>query len=341
MFENLRRDVRVGVRVLLKELTFCTLAILVLAFGICGVTAMVAVVDGVIVRGFSFPNADRLVHVDFIDPTTGSGQYANHRMASMDFVELAAAQQSFTMTAAYTGGETVNMTVDGEPRRYEASCVTPDLFRILGIDPALGRDFRPADGRPGAEKVAIISHGLWQRDFGNARDIVGREVRLDGAFATIIGVMPKGFAFPYREDIWISLHGQYPVVPRGDPRDRRARALALLEPGVSLDAANAELTSFAERFGTAYPATNKRYTAGLVLPLIQIYTPAGLKGTLLTLLGFCVGVLLIACFNVMNMQFARATLRTRELAIRSSLGATRTRLVRQILTESVMTMRTH
>ena len=336
MFENLLRDVRTGVRVLLKERAFCTLAILVLAAGICGVTAMFAVVNGVIIRGFSFPNASRLVHVDLIDPTTGSGQYANRRMASMDFVELAAAQQSFAMIAAYTGGETVNMTVDGEPRRYEGSCATPDLLRILGIDPALGRNFRPADDRAGAEKVAIISHGLWQRDFGGARDIVGREVRLNGAPATIIGVMPTGFAFPYREDVWTPLHGQYPVLPRSDPRDRTGRVVALLKPGVSLDAANAELTSFARRFATAYPATNKRYTAGLVLPLIQIYTPEGLRGTLLTALGFCVGVLLIACVNVMNMQFARATLRAKELAIRSSLGATRTRLVRQMLTESVI-----
>ena len=112
--------------------------------------------------------------------------------------------------------------------------------------------------------------------------------------------------------------------------------LALIKPGVSLDAANAEVTSFARRFADAYPETNKRYTAGLVLPLIQVYTPEGLKGTLLTMLGFCVGVLLIACVNVMNMQFARATLRAKELAVRSSLGATRGRLVRQMLTESVI-----
>ena len=112
--------------------------------------------------------------------------------------------------------------------------------------------------------------------------------------------------------------------------------LALVKPGISLDAANAEVTSFARRFADAYPATNKRYTAGLVLPLIQVYTPEGLKGTLLTMLGFCVGVLLIACVNVMNMQFARAALRAKELAVRSSLGATRGRLVRQMLTESVI-----
>jgi hypothetical protein len=279
MFESLLRDACIGVRVLVKERAFCTLAILVLALGICGVTAMFAVVNGVIIRGFSFPNASRLVHVDLIDPTTGSGTDANRRMASMDFVELAAAQQSFTMIAAYTNGETVNVTVDGEPRRYEGTCATPDLFRILGIDPALGRNFRPADDRPGAETVAIISHGLWQRDFGGARDIVGRVVRLNGAPATIIGVMPKGFAFPYREDVWIPLHSQFPVLPRTDPRDRMALVLALIKPGISLAAAQAEVTSFARRFADTYPATNERYTAGLVLPLIRVYTPEGLRGT--------------------------------------------------------------
>jgi putative ABC transport system permease protein len=336
MFENFLRDVRVGVRVLLKERAFCALAILVLALGICGVTAMFAVVNGVIIRGFSFPNANRLVYVDIIDPTTGGGLYANRRMASMDFVELAAAQQSFTMIAAYTDGETINMTIDGEPRRYEGACATPDFFRILGIDPALGRNFRAEDDLPGAEKVAIISDGLWQRDFGGARDIVGRVVRLNGAAATIVGVMPRGFAFPYREDVWVPLHGQFPVLPRNDPRDRSAMVLALLEPGTSFDAANAEVTSIARRFADAYPATNKRYTAGLVVRLIRRYTPEALTGTLLTMLGFCAGVLLIACFNVMNMQFARAALRARELAVRSSLGATRGRLVRQMLTESVI-----
>ncbi len=336
MFENLLRDVRIGLRVLLKERGFCTLAILVLALGICGVTSMFAVVNGVILRGFSFPNADRLVHVTFIDPGTGAGIHANSRVASMDFVELTDAQRSFAMMAAYSGSDTFNITVDGEPKRYEGTCTTPDLFRILGIEPALGRNFQAADDRPGAERVAIISDGLWQRDFGGARDIVGRVVRLNGAPATIVGVMPKGFAFPYREDVWVPLHGQFPVLARNDPRDRSVGVLALLEPGTSLDAANAEVTSIARRFATAYPATNERYNAGLVVPLIQVFTPEGLRGTLLTMLGFCVGVLLIACVNVMNMQFARAALRAKELAVRSSLGATRVRLVRQMLTESVI-----
>jgi predicted permease len=335
MFESFFRDVRIGVRVLIRERAFCALAILVLGFGICGVTAMFAVVNGCVIRGFSFPNADRLVHVDLIDPTTGSGLYANGRMSSMDLAELAAGQRSFTMTAAYTQ-ETVNMTVDGQPRRYEGTLSTPDLFRILGIAPALGRDFEASDDRPGAERVAIISHGAWQRDFGGAPNVLGRAVRLNGAPATIIGVMAKGFAFPYREDVWVPLHSQYPVLARNDPRDRAGAMLALARPDVSLDAASAEVASFAKRFSAAYADTNERYSAGLVVPLIERYTPTGLKGTLLTMLGFCVGVLLIACVNVMNMQFARATIRAKELAVRSSLGATRGRLIRQMLTESIL-----
>ncbi len=336
MLENTVRDVRIGLRVLVKERAFCALAILVLALGICGVTAMFAVVNGVILRGFSFPNASRLVHVTIIDPETGTGLYASSRMGSLDYVELAEAQRSFAMTAAYDGGHTVNMTVDGQPRRYEGACVTPDFFRILGVAPALGRDFAGADDRPGAEKVAIISHGLWQREFGGAADIVGRQVRLNGSPAAIVGVMPKGFAFPYREDVWIPLHGQYPVLPRQDPADRAAMVLALIEPGVSLDTATAEVTAIARRFAAAYPASNERFTAGLVLPLIRAYTPEGLRGTMMTMLAFCVGVLLIACVNVMNMQFARATLRAKELAVRASLGATRARLARQMLTESAL-----
>jgi predicted permease len=161
-------------------------------------------------------------------------------------------------------------------------------------------------------------------------------VRLNGSSATIIGVMPRGFAFPYREDVWIPIHSWFPALPRNDPRDRAPMVLALLAPGSSLDRANAEVTSIARRFAETYPDTNKRFTAGVVLPLIRVYTPEGLRGALLTMLGFCVGVLLIACVNVMNMQFARAALRARELAVRASLGATRGRLVRQMLTESVI-----
>jgi putative ABC transport system permease protein len=334
--ETFVRDVRVGLRVLVKERSFCALAILVLALGICGVATMFAVVNGVMIKGFSFPNAGRLGHVDFIDPTSGTGRRANGRVSSMDFAELAAEQRSFTMMASYIGGETVNITVNSEPQRYDGAYVTPDFLRILGVEPVLGRNFTDADNRPGAEKVAIIGYTLWQRDFGGAPNAVGRVVRLNGAPATVVGVMPKGFAFPNREVVWIPLYSEFPIRARNDALDTTASVLALIKPGVSIDAANAEVNAFARRFADAYPATNKRYNAGLVMPLIEAFTPDGLRGTLWTMLGFCVGVLLIACVNVMNMQFARATLRAKELAIRSSLGATRIRLIRQMLTESLI-----
>jgi putative ABC transport system permease protein len=184
--------------------------------------------------------------------------------------------------------------------------------------------------------VALIAHGLWMRDFGGASDIVGKAIRLNGAPATIIGVMPPGFAFPVNEELWIPLYSEFPVRPRNDPRANSPAVLGLIRPDVPPTRAEVEITRYAAQFAEAYPDTNKRFNTGLVEPLIKSFTPLPLRGTLLTMLAFCAGVLLIACVNVMNMQFARATLRIRELAVRSSLGATRGRLIRQMLTESLL-----
>src|SRR4029077_17849116 len=153
--------------------------------------------------------------------------------------------------------------------------------------------------------------------------------RINGKPATIVGVMPQGFAFPTNEELWIPLYSAFPVLPRNDPRAIQPSVLGVRRHDVSLDQANAEMGTFAKRFAAAYPGTNKSFDTAQVQPLIVTFTPRPLRGTLLTMLGFCVGVLLIACVNVMNMQFARAALRARELAVRSSLGATRARLVRQ------------
>jgi len=334
--ETLRRDLRIGFRVLVKEKSFCALAVVVLALGICGVTTMFSVVNGVMLRGFDFPNADRLVSANFIDPSSANFFGVNGQISSMDFTELVPAERSLAKMAAYLNGSTVNVTVNNQPQRYTGAYTTDQFLRILGISPIIGRDFRPDDNKPGAEKVAIIGYGIWQRDFGGTPDISSKDVRINGKPATIIGVMPKGFAFPTNEEIWIPLFSEYPPPPRGDARANNPAVLGLLAPGVSLDEANAEFTALARRFAAAYPATNKAFNAGLVEPLIKTFTPRLLRGTLLTMLGFCVGVLLIACVNVMNMQFARATLRAKELAIRSSLGATRVRLIRQMLTESLL-----
>jgi predicted permease len=334
--ETFRRDLRIGLRVLVKEKSFCALAVFVIALGICGVTTMFSVVNGVMLRGFSFPTADRLVSANFIDPKTANFFGVNGNVSAMDYEEFQPTQQSFELMAAYLNGSTVNITVDGHAKRYTGAYTTENFLRCLGTAPMLGRDFTAADNKPGAEKVALIGYGLWQRDFGGSPDVVNRAVRINGKAATIIGVMPKGFAFPQNEELWIPLYSEFPPRPRNDPAQNSPAVLGVLKPGVSLDQANAEFTGIARRFAEAYPETNKAFNTAQIEPLIKTFTPRALRGTLLTMLGFCVGVLLIACVNVMNMQFARATLRARELAVRSSLGATRVRLIRQMLTESLL-----
>jgi putative ABC transport system permease protein len=336
LVQDLGRDLRIGLRILAKEKAFSALAVTALALGIGGVATMFSVVNGVMLRGFSFPNADRLVSVNFVDPASATFFGFNGRVTAMDFEELRPEQKSFELLAAYLNGSTVNLTVDGQPKRYTGAYVTEDFLRALGVAPMLGRDLSAADNAPGAQKVALIGYGTWQRDFGGGADIVGKAVRINGKPATIVGVMPRGFAFPSNEELWIPLYSEFPVRARNDARNVSPAVLGALRRGVSLDQANAEIGAFAKRFAAAYPDTNKSFDTGQVEPLIVTFTPRPLRGTLLTMLGFCVGVLLIACVNVMNMQFARAALRARELAVRSSLGATRARLVRQMLTESLL-----
>ncbi len=334
--EDFRRDLHVGLRVLVKEKSFCALAVFVLALGIAAVTTQFSVVNGVMLRGFSFPNADRMTSVRFVDPTSATFFGVNGQVSAMDYEEVLPAQRSFELMAAYLNGSTVNATIAGRPQRYTGAYTTENFLRILGVTPLLGRDFTAADNRPGAPKVAIISYGTWQRDFGGAADILGRALRINGTPATVVGVMPQGFNFPTNEELWLPLYTDFPVRPRNDPRANDPAVLGLLRPDVSLDQAHAEFDAIAKRLAGAYPDTNKPFNAAEVQPLIDAFIPRPLRGTLLTMLGFCVGVLLIACVNVMNMQFARATLRAKELAVRSSLGATRVRLIRQMLTESLL-----
>jgi putative ABC transport system permease protein len=338
LIDTFFQDLRIGLRVLIKEKGFCALAVTVLALGICGVTTMFSIVNGVMLRGFSFPNADRLTSVQFIDPAQSNFFGVANQIFALDYQEIAAGQKSFDRLAAYINGSTVNVTYNGTPQRYTGAYTTEDFFRILGVSPLLGRDFTAEDNRPGAEKVALISHRLWQRDFGASPNIVGTSIRLNGRAATIIGVMPPGFAFPVNEELWIPLFNEFPPLPRND---RTAAAstpavVGLIKRDVSFEQASLEMTSFAQRLAREFPETNKAYHTALVEPLIKAFTGRQLQGLLYSMLAVCVGVLLLACANVMNMQFARATLRAKELAVRSSLGATRSRLIRQMLTESLL-----
>ena len=323
---------------LIKEKSFCALAVFVLSLGICAVTTQFSVVNGVMLRGFSYPNADRLVSVQLIDPTSRNFFGVNSQIFSQDFLDIQKDQQSLEHLGGYINGSTVNMTIGSDAQRFTGAYVTDGFMKALGVAPIMGRDFTPEDNKPGAPKVTIIGYDLWKRNFAGASDILGRNVRLNGKPATVIGVMGPGFAFPQNEQLWIPVFNEFPPSDRNNQNaaGNGVQLLASLKPGVSVDQAQLEFSAFAKRFSEAFPDTNKVFNAAQVEPLNKAFTPAALSGQLLVMLGFCVGVLLLACVNVMNMQFARATLRAKELAIRSSLGATRVRLIRQMLTESLL-----
>jgi predicted permease len=339
-FETFFQDIRIGFRVLVKEKSFCGLAVLVLALGICGVTTLFSVINGALLRGFSYPNAERLAGLQVID---ASNRFANgfnfgSQIFTLDYEMMLEHQQSFERLAGYINGSTVNLTIDGKVQRNRGAYVTTDFLKVISVAPILGRDFNAADNAVGAQKVALISHSLWQKDFGGSRDVVGKDVRINGRPATIIGVMPAGFAFPVNEEIWLPLYSEFPPAARNDRRSagNQIAVMGLLKPGVSFDQAAAEFSSLATKLATEFPDTNKKFTTAVVEPLIRSFVGPNVQKLLWLMLAFCAGILVIACVNVTNMQFARATLRTKELAVRSSLGATRWRLIRQMLTENVL-----
>ncbi|PTX91336.1 ABC transporter permease [Opitutus sp. ER46] len=343
LVQNFVQDARVGVRMLLKEKSFSVLAVLVLALGIGGVATTFSVVNAVMLRGFSYPNADRLAGVQVINVTDPTQRVANlngfgSQIFPLDFEEMVAQQRSFERLAAYISGSTVNMTIDGTAWRFTGAYVTQDFFRALGVAPILGRNFTAEDNKPGAEKVALLSHELWQSHFAAAPTVVGKAVRINGRAATVIGVMPPGFRFPVNEQLWVPLYAEFPPAARNSQtaRVQGVSVLGALGRGVAFEQAQAEFTGIARRLAAEFPDTNKGYETAAIRPLIKSFLSPALSGQLLTMLGFCLIILLIACVNVMNMQFARAALRAKELAVRSSLGATRSRLIRQMLTESLI-----
>jgi predicted permease len=342
-FESFFQDLHVGLRVLFKEKSFCFLAVLVLALGIGGATTQFTVVNAIVLRGFSFPHPEQLASVGLIDPKA-SDQNNNFGVGNIptaqDYEDLKAAQHSFSMMAGYLSGSTINLTYKNNPQRYTGSYVTEDLFKIIGVSPVLGRDFTAEDNKPGAEKVAILGDEIWRRDFAADPSVVGQSVRINGKVATIIGVMPPNFKFPFSEELWTPLYNEFPPVPREElfigANNRAPAVMGRLKPGVTLDQANAEFIALARHLAEDNPKTNQNLTSASVQPLLNAFTGVQLRQIVWAMLGAVILVLLIACVNVMNMQFGRGALRAKELAIRGALGATRWRLVRQMLTESLV-----
>src|SRR6476659_4889694 len=343
ILDSFRQDIRVGLRVLFKDKTFCFLAVLVLALGIGGATTQFTIVNAIVLRGFSFPHPEELMSVGLIDPKA-SDQNNNFGLGNIptaqDYEDLKATQKSFSMTAGYLNGSTVNVTYKNNPQRYTGAYVTEDFFKIIGVSPVLGRDFRADDNKPGAEKVTILGDEIWRRDFGADPNIVGQSVRINGKAATIIGVMPPNLKFPVSEELWTPLYNEFPPQPRGDLRlganNNAPAIMGRLNAGVTIDQANAEFIALARHLAEDNPKTNQNLTSASVQPLLNTFTGVQFRQTVWAMLAAVVLVLLIACVNVMNMQFGRAALRAKELAIRGALGATQWRLVRQMLTESLV-----
>jgi putative ABC transport system permease protein len=343
MLDAFGQDVRVGFRVLLKDKGFLFLAVLVLALGIGAVTTQFTVVNAIVLRGFSFPHPEQLMSVGLIDPKASDqlNNFGNGQIpTAQDYEDLKAAQKSFAMMAAYLSGSTINVTYKNTPQRYTGGYITEDLFKIVGVAPVLGRDFTAEDNKPGAEKTLILGDEIWRRDFNADPNVIGQSVRVNGKAATIIGVMPPNFKFPTAEELWTPLYSEFPPAPRGQLRIGASNAapavMGRLKPGVTLDQANAEFIALARHLAEDNPKTNQNFTSASVQPLLHAFIGVQFRQTVWAMLAAVILVLLIACVNVMNMQFGRAALRAKEVAIRGALGATRWRIVQQMLTESLV-----
>src|SRR5256886_2442777 len=325
ILDTFRQDVRIGLRILFKEKSFCLLAVLVLALGIAGVTTQFTIVNAFVLRGFSFPHPEQLVSVGLIDPQ-GTPQQNNFGSgfipSAQDYEDLKTGQQSFALMSGYLNGSTINVTYKNNPQRYTGGYVTEDFFRIVGVSPIMGRDFTADDNKPGAEKTTILGYEIWKRDFGGDPNIVGQSVRINGKAAAIIGVMPENFKFPISEQLWVPLYNEFPLRPREDARANGSAPAIMgrLKDGVSLDQVNAEFSALAKRIAKDNPKTNEHLTSASVQPLLNSFTGPQLPGTVYAMLGAVLLVLVIACVNVMNMQFGRAALRAKEQIGRASCG---------------------
>jgi putative ABC transport system permease protein len=324
------QDIRIGARTLVNDPGFTAIALITLALGIGANTAIFSVVNALILKPLPYPNPDRLVWIGEASPDRTSDL-----VPGPHFLEWNEHSEVLQSIAAYNP-DSLTMTGAGEPERLEANRVSSGFFAVIGVQPALGRSFLPDEDVPGAAaRVAIISHDLWQRRFGSNSNIVGQSVQLDDNSYTLVGVLPARFRFFDHYDVWLPL-ALDPARERGNMMVSILSAFGRLKPGVTLVAAESELEAIRSRFEAARPPNHPLFGGQLRLISLHQKLVGDTRRLLLILLGAVSLILLIACANVANLLLSRGVARQKEFAIRAAVGAGRLRLIRQMLTESVL-----